>query len=33
MWEEIKAWFKYSVTILWGRAVAIAGVVLAAGNR
>ncbi|MEJ2435537.1 MAG: hypothetical protein P8Y53_21190 [Pseudolabrys sp.] len=29
MWNKIKAWFKHSVTILWARAVALAGVALA----
>lgn len=32
MWDKIKAWFKYSVTILWARAVALAGLLLAAGE-
>ena len=32
MWNKIKAWFKYSVTILWARAVALAGLLLAAGQ-
>jgi hypothetical protein len=32
MWDKIKAWFKHSVTILWARAVALAGVLLAAGQ-
>lgn len=30
MWDKIKAWFKNSVTILWARAVALAGVLLVA---
>lgn len=30
MWDKIKAWFKHSVTILWARVVALAGVLLAA---
>ncbi len=30
MWDEVKAWFKYSLTILWARAVALAGLLLAA---
>jgi hypothetical protein len=32
MWDKIKAWFKYSVTILWARAVALAGLLLACGQ-
>ena len=32
MWNTTKAWFKYSVTILWARAVALAGLLLAAGQ-
>ena len=32
MWDKIKAWFRHSVTILWARAVAFAGVVLAMGQ-
>jgi hypothetical protein len=32
MWDKIKAWFKHSVTILWARVVALAGVALAAGQ-
>ncbi|MEI9803804.1 MAG: hypothetical protein WDN48_04165 [Pseudolabrys sp.] len=32
MWNKIKAWFKNSVTILWARAVALAGLLLAAGQ-
>jgi hypothetical protein len=34
MWEKIKikTWFKHSVTILWARVVALAGVALAAGQ-
>jgi hypothetical protein len=31
-WDKIKAWFKHSVTILWARVVALAGVVLVAGQ-
>lgn len=31
MWVKIKAWFKNSVTILWARLVAVAGVMMAAG--
>jgi hypothetical protein len=29
MIEKIKAWFKHSVTILWARVLAAAGVVVA----
>jgi len=32
MWGKIKAWFKNSVTILWARVVALAGLLLAAGQ-
>jgi len=32
MWDKIKAWFKHSVTILWARVVALAGIALAAGQ-
>ena len=32
MRDKIKAWFKHSVTILWARAVAFAGLLLAAGQ-
>lgn len=32
MSNKIKAWFKYSVTILWARAVACAGLLMAAGQ-
>lgn len=32
MWEKIKAWFKNSLTIVWARAVAIIGILLAAGE-
>jgi len=32
MWDKIKAWFKHSITILWARIVAVAGLVLAAGQ-
>jgi hypothetical protein len=31
-WDKIKAWFKHSVTILWARVVALAGILLAAGQ-
>ncbi len=29
MWNKIKAWFKHSVTILWARLLALAGIALA----
>ena len=32
MWDKIKTWFKHSVTILWARMVALAGLLLAAGQ-
>jgi len=32
MRDKIKAWFKHSVTILWARAVALAGILLVAGQ-
>ena len=32
MWDKIKAWFKHSLTILWARLVALAGILLAAGQ-
>jgi hypothetical protein len=32
MWDQIKAWFKHSLTILWARVVALAGLLLAAGQ-
>jgi hypothetical protein len=32
MWEKIKTWFKHSITILWARVVALAGLLLAAGQ-
>ncbi len=32
MWDQIKASFKHSVTILWARVVAVAGLVLMAGQ-
>jgi len=32
MWDKIKAWFKHSLTILWARIVAVAGLLLAAGQ-
>jgi hypothetical protein len=30
MWHRIKAWFRNSMTILWARVVAVAGLLLAA---
>lgn len=32
MWDKIKAWFRHSLTILWARVVALAGLLLAAGE-
>jgi hypothetical protein len=32
MWLRSKAWFRNSMTILWARIVAIAGLLLAAGQ-
>jgi hypothetical protein len=32
MWDNIKAWFKHSLTILWARAITLAGLLLAAGE-
>jgi len=32
MRDDIKAWFKHSLTILWARGVAFVGVLLAAGE-
>ncbi|MBI2713668.1 MAG: hypothetical protein HYX37_04350 [Rhizobiales bacterium] len=32
MWNKINAWFKHSLTILWARVVALAGLLLAAGQ-
>jgi hypothetical protein len=32
MWDKIKAWFKHSVTILWARVVALAGLLLASAQ-
>jgi hypothetical protein len=29
MWDKIKAWFMHSVTILWARAMTLAGAALA----
>ena len=32
MLDKIKAWFKHSLTILWARLVALAGLLLACGQ-
>ncbi len=32
MWNKVKAWCKHSLTILWARIVALAGLLLAAGQ-
>lgn len=32
MWNQIKASFRHSVTILWARVVALAGLLLVAGQ-
>jgi len=32
MADRIKAWFKHSLTILWARLIAVAGLLLAAGE-
>src|SRR5581483_1586219 len=32
LWDKIKAWFKHSLTILWARIVALAGLLLACGQ-
>lgn len=32
MWDKIKDWFKNSITILWARIVALAGLLLAVGQ-
>jgi hypothetical protein len=32
MWPRIKAAFRHSVTILWARVVALAGLLLASGQ-
>jgi hypothetical protein len=32
MWDKIKTWFKNSVTILWARLLAVAGIVLASAQ-
>jgi len=31
-WDAIKAWFRHSLTILWARVLALAGLLLAAGQ-
>lgn len=33
MWEKAKAWFRHSITILWARVVALAGLLLMAGEQ
>ncbi len=33
MWEQIKTAFRHSVTILWARLLAVAGLLLAAGEQ
>ena len=32
MWPSVKTWFKNSVTILWARIIALAGLLLAAAQ-
>lgn len=32
MWDRLKAAFKHSLTILWARLVALAGLLLASGQ-
>ncbi len=32
MWNKIKSWFKHSLTIVWARTVAFAGVLLASAQ-
>jgi hypothetical protein len=32
MWSDVKSWFRHSLTILWARAVALFGLLLAAGE-
>ena len=32
MWDKLKAAFRHSLTILWARAVAFAGLLLATGQ-
>ena len=29
MWDKAKSWFRHSLTIVWARIVAVAGVLLA----
>jgi hypothetical protein len=31
-WDAIKSWFRHSLTILWARLLALAGLLLAAGQ-
>jgi hypothetical protein len=33
MWDKFKASFKHSITILWARIVALAGLLLMAGEQ
>jgi hypothetical protein len=33
MWDKIKAWFRNSITILWARAVAFAGLSLVVAEQ
>lgn len=32
MWDEMKAWFMHSLTILWARVIAFVGALLVAGE-
>jgi hypothetical protein len=32
MWDKAQAWFRHSVTILWARVVALAGLLLASAQ-
>ncbi|MFN3658073.1 MAG: hypothetical protein ACK4UO_12520 [Pseudolabrys sp.] len=32
MWDDIKAWFRHSLTIVWARALSLAGLLLAAAE-
>ncbi len=32
MWDKIAAWFKHSLTILWARVIALAGLLIAASE-
>jgi hypothetical protein len=32
MWDNVKAWFKHSLTILWARVIALTGLLMAAGE-